>query len=246
MSTLSKNRLALIASVIVLFVGTHAGSGLAATISKSNGAIILTEQQSGEPDLKTVNGRIAVGDGLQVGNVRTTNGSISIGEKSRAKQVRTVNGSISIDTGSTVDEVRTTNGSMRLTQVRVKGDLQTTNGSIKASDNTHVEGSVLTTNGGVYLDEASVDNDVRFANGKTVLNDSTVGGNIVVDESSHQHGWSLFGWGKNKKPVLIIGRKSIVKGDIIAHQDIELYIHESAQVGGIEGAEAQYFKGERP
>jgi len=246
MSTLTKNRFSLIALVTsVVLLSAFANSSLAATISKSNGAIVLTDQQSGEPDLKTVNGRIEIGDGIHVGNVRTTNGSISIGEEVSAKQVRSVNGSIEIDEDSSVEDVRTTNGSMRLTQAKVEGDLQTTNGSIRASDKTKVEGSVLTTNGGVYLDESSVGKDIRFTNGKTVLDESTVGGDIIINEA-HGHNWSLFNWGKNKKPVVIIGRNSVVKGDIIAKQDIELYIHESAKVGNIEGAEAEYFKGDHP
>jgi hypothetical protein len=228
---------------VLLTIAITASPAVSSTISKTNSSIILNSEQSGRPDLKSVNGRIEVGDGLKVGNVKTTNGRISLGEAVIAGTVRTTNGRIAVGDGSEVEDIRTTNGSIQVQGVNVDGDIRTTNGSIKASDNTKVEGHVITSNGGIYLDHTTVGNDVRLRNGSVNLSDSLVKGDIIIEEDNS---WSLFSWGNNKKPRVIIGPNSEVKGSVIARQDIELYIHESAKVGSIEGAEAEYYSGDRP
>ena len=245
MSSLTKKAWVSPAVLLSLLLATFSATTFASTISKANGSIVLSSEQSGRPDLKTVNGRIEVGDGLEVGNVRTTNGGISLGENIVAEEVRTTNGGIKIDSGSRVDSVRSTNGGVRLVNTDVDGDVQTTNGGLKITDGSEIGGSVVTTNGGVYLEKVTVGKDVRLTQGKTTLDNSVVKGDVIINES-RGHNWSLFGWGKHKKPIVIIGPNSEVKGDIIAKQDIELYIHESAKVGGVDGAEAEYFSGNRP
>jgi len=244
MSTLAKNRFSLTALIsALLLVGTYTSSLAANTISKSNGSIVYTGEHSGPPDLKTTNGRIEVGNGLTVGTVKTTNGTISLGEKVVAEEIKTTNGAIHIDSGSQVGEVRTTNGGIKIVNTVVNGDVRTTNGALTVSERSQIVGSVITTNGGIYLDQVNVGENVQFTNGKMVLDESEIVGDIIVNEGG-SNGW--FNWGNNKKPIVIVGRDTTVKGKIIAKRDIELYVHESAKVGEIEGAEAEVFSGDRP
>jgi len=54
------------------------------------------------------------------------------------------------------------------------------------------------------------------------------------------------GSNKNRIPKVIVGPDSEIKGSVIAHQEIELYVHESAKINGIVGADAIYFSGDQP
>ena len=219
------------------------GVSSASEISRTNGSIILPAEDSDGADLRTVNGRIEVGQGIKVGNVKTVNGRISIGPEATAKDVKTTNGRISIEEGSATGNVRTTNGRINIDAAMVDGDVRTTNGKIDISDSTKIEGRVVSTNGGIDLRNSLVTKDIETSNGKIHLRNSEVQGDIIINE---RRGWSLFHFGHWDKPEVVIGPKSVVKGSIIAHQDIKLYIHEDASVGKIDGAEAKYFSGDRP
>ena len=60
------------------------------------------------------------------------------------------------------------------------------------------------------------------------------------------------GWGssKKRKPKVIIGPNSTVVGDIILEREVELFISNSAKVGGVSGEmsinDAVRFSGDRP
>ncbi len=68
----------------------------------------------------------------------------------------------------------------------------------------------------------------------------------MVEKSS---GW---GWGKSRsrKPRIVIGPGSRVQGAIILKREVELYISDTAEVGGVEGEmtmdDAVRFSGDRP
>lgn len=217
------------------------GNVSASTISKTNSAINYTSQTHEQPNLKSVNGRIEVGDGLKVGDVKTTNGRIRLGDEVVAKDVRTTNGSIAVGRGGTLDSVRSTNGSLSIEGGKVKGDVRTTNGAIRIEDESVIEGNVISANGHIELDEAKVKDNVELSNGRMDLRRAEIGGDVVIHE---RRGSSWFG--RHKKPVVVIGAETVVKGDIIARQEIELFVHESAKVGNIVGAEAQTFSGRNP
>jgi hypothetical protein len=59
-------------------------------------------------------------------------------------------------------------------------------------------------------------------------------------------------WGKNnsRKPRIIIGPGSTVDGNIIVEREVELYISDTAAVGGVSGVmsidQAVRFSGKRP
>ncbi len=235
-----------VVSIIVSAMALNAfftSASVASEIKKTNGSIILPAQDPDGSDLRTVNGRIEVGEGLSVGNVKTVNGRISIGPNATAKNVKTTNGRIYIEEGTSTDSLRTTNGRIYVEASTVNGNVRTTNGNIELEDGTKVDGSVITSNGGIKLRDSFVAKDIETRNGKVRVDNSEIRGDLIIEE---KRGWSLFGFGKWDKPEVIIGPKSVIEGDIIARQDIRLHIHESASVGGIEGAEAEYFSGNRP
>ncbi len=75
---------------------------------------------------------------------------------------------------------------------------------------------------------------------------STLMGNLIVEESG---GWS--GGKKRRTPKIIIGPNSTVAaGNIELEQEVELYISESAEVGGVSGEmsidDAVRFSGSTP
>lgn len=212
------------------------------TISKPNGSLIYDEQQGRAPDLKTSNGRILVESGLRVGDVKSTNGRITLEKETTAQHVATTNGRIHIKSESVVDSVHTTNGRIEIDASKVKGNVKATNGSIRIEDGSHVRGKVVSANGSIQLGDSTVDENLEISHGNVTLIDSAIEGDLIIHPK--KRGWG-FNW-KNKKPEIIIGPESVVMGTIIAKQDIELYVHESAKVGKITGAEPRIYSGNKP
>ena len=105
---------------------------------------------------------------------------------------------------------------------------------------------VSNVNGEITLIGAEVGGDVSTVNGDVTLDDgSTLRGDLVMEKPG---GW---GWGKDKrKPTVIIGRNSRVLGRIVLEREVELYIHDTAEVGGVTGemslGDAVRFSGDRP
>ena len=103
---------------------------------------------------------------------------------------------------------------------RVSGDVDTVNGLIELVA-AEVGGSVSNVNGGMHLAAGSlVRGDLRVREART-------------DPHS-------------KPPKIVIGRDSRVEGKLIFDRPVQLYVHQSAVVGPIEGADAISFTGEDP
>ncbi|MGI9249476.1 MAG: hypothetical protein ACR2QI_10695 [Woeseiaceae bacterium] len=215
----------------------------------------------------TVNKSVKIEANSEAGGASSVNGSISIGENAVVTgNVKTVNGTIRVDAGAAIEKASTVNGGVRLSENVKSQSLNTVNGSVRVGANSLVRGEVMTVNGRVTLDHGSiVSKDVGNVNGQIELAGSEVGGNLetvngditleegsvvkgdlVVEENS---GW---GWGKSKsrKPRIVIGQNSRVEGKIILEREVELFISDSAKVGGVEGKmsmeDAVRFSGERP
>ncbi len=75
-------------------------------------------------------------------------------------------------------------------------------------------------------------------------NGSILRGDLIVEKPS---GWSRT---PRRKPEIVIGPGSQVIGSIRLEQEVDLYISESAEVGGVQGvmsiADAVRFSGNRP
>jgi carbonic anhydrase/acetyltransferase-like protein (isoleucine patch superfamily) len=196
----------------------------------------------------SVNGSISIGEGAVIsGSVETVNGTIRIDENAQVKDAETVNGSIRISSGATADDVGSVNGSIRLAEnVTVSGEVSVVNGKISLDKGTTVADDVSNINGEIMLAGAEIGGDLTTVNGDVTLDDgSTLRGNLIIEKPG---GW---GWNRNKRePKIIIGPGSKVIGNIELEREVELYISESAEVGGVSGVmsmdDAVRFSGARP
>ncbi len=194
--------------------------------SSLNGSITVDDGvQRPEADLSAVNGSIAIGSDVALGDVKTVNGAIRIAGNARLEDVGSVNGRIEIARGAQIDgEVTTVNGRVRLDEgSAVTGDVGSVNGRISLRS-TQVQGDVSNYNGGIE-----------------VLDGSIVTGDVVVKKpDDHGGDW------QNERPRVVIGRNSQVLGRMIFEREVDLYVHDTATVGDIEGASPSRFSGSRP
>ena len=196
----------------------------------------------------SVNGSITVGEGAVIdGSLETVNGSIRIDENVTLEDAETVNGTIRIASGSSADDVSSVNGSIRLGEnVTVGGEVEVVNGKISLDSGTKVAHGVSNVNGEITLTGAEIGGNLSTVNGDVTLSDgSTLRGDLIVEKPG---GW---GWNNNKRrPKIIIGPDSKVLGDIVLEREVELFISESAEVGGVSGEmsmdDAVRFSGSRP
>ncbi len=194
----------------------------------------------------SVNGNIFVGEGSVIdGSLETVNGSIRVEEDVTLKNAETVNGTIRIASGSSAEHVSSVNGSIRLGQnVNVTGEIEVVNGNISLVAGSKVADDVSNVNGEISLSGAEVGGNLSTVNGDVSLDDgSTLRGDLIVEKPG--------GWNSGKrKPKVTIGQNSRVLGNIVLKREVELYISDSAEVGGVSGKmsmdDAVRFSGDRP
>ena len=190
----------------------------------------------------TVNGNVFVGHGAVVrdGELATVNGRIVIGQDAEVAQCATVNGSIHIKSGATTGDLKAVNGALRIEQdATVGGNVELVNGGIKADKGVAIAGDVTTVNGSIYLAGVTVDGVVSNHTGDITLTEgSVVRRGVEVHESNGMH--------RQKKATVIIGPDSQVMGRLKFERPVRLYVHESAIVGEISGAEAIRYSGDQP
>jgi len=197
----------------------------------------------------SVNGSISVGEGAVIdGSLDTVNGSISVDKNVTLEDAETVNGTIRIASGSSADDVGSVNGAIRLGEkVTISGEVEVVNGKIFLDTGTKVARNVSNVNGDISLSGSEVGGNLSTVNGDVSLNDSsTLRGDLIVEKPGS---WS---WSKKnqRKPQIIIGPNSKVLGTIVLEREVELYISNSAEVGGVSGEmsldDAVRFSGSRP
>lgn len=215
----------------------------------------------------SINKSIKIGAGEEAGGATSVNGSISVGADAVVTgNLKTVNGTIRIDAGAQVGKASTVNGGLRVSENVRAENLSTVNGSVKVGAGTIIDGDVAAVNGRITLERgASVSEGISNVNGQMELSGATVGGNVetvngdieLADQSvvrgdiivEKPGGWS-WGKGKRRKPRIVIGPGSRVEGEIYVEREVELYISDSADVGGVSGEmtmdDAERFSGERP
>lgn len=179
----------------------------------------------------SVNGNIFVGKGSVIdGSLETVNGSIRVEEDVTLKDAETVNGTIRIASGSSAEGVSSVNGSIRLAEnVNITGEIQVVNGNISLVAGSKVADDVSNVNGEISLSGAEVGGNLSTVNGDVSLDDgSTLRGDLIVEKPG---GWNI---GKSK-PKVTIGQNSRVLGNIVLKREVELYISDSAEVGGVSG-----------
>lgn len=194
-------------------------------------------------DMATVNGDVEVGARVEAesADFRTVNGSVEIGEGSKVGALGTVNGSIKVDAEARVGRAATVNGRIVFGRgAQAAGDLSTTNGSIRVEPGALVGGNVESVNGLLEFRGAHIRGSVENYNGGIrVLEGAVIEGGLAVrrpdDSSSLEH-----------TPVVIIGPGSRVNGPLVFEREVRLFVHETAHVGSVTGAEAVRYAGDEP
>jgi DUF4097 and DUF4098 domain-containing protein YvlB len=197
----------------------------------------------------SVNGSITIGaDAVVTGGVKTVNGSIRVDSGASIENATTVNGGVKIAANVTADNLSTVNGAVKVGETStVDGEIEAVNGGISISKGAKVSRDVSNVNGQIQLSGAEVGGDVSTVTGDVNVEDrSVVKGDLIVEKPGN------WGWGnsKQRKPRIVVGPGSTVEGVIELEREVELYISETANVGGVTGAmsmdDAVRFSGESP
>jgi len=196
-------------------------------------------------DLASLNGGVSVGRDAHVGDLQSVNGSIRVGENSQVGDVSNVNGSTTLDPGARADEIQSVNGAIRVEQTTVAGDVQSVNGGIRLNDGSSVGGNVRSVNGTMRLTATTVTGSVITYNGDIMLHEGTlVKGDIRVDDS-----WD-FDLGDVKinvsRPTIVLHAGSVVEGKLDFKREVDLWVHETIEIGEVSGAEISRFSGDKP
>ena len=242
----SWNKTALSIGLIILLTLPLALPASAGSVNKS----IRIDAGATVDEASSVNGSVTVGDGATVTDeVSTVNGTIRVGENAVLGDVSTVNGALKIGSGVRAESLGTVNGAIDVDRdAAIDGDVETVNGSIEIAANGAVGGDVSNVNVRIEVVAGEIGRDLSTVNGDVYLDDGTVlRGNLLVEKPG---GW---GWNRDsnkRKPTIVIGENSKVLGTIRLEREVELYISDSAEVGGVEGemsmADAVRFSGNRP
>lgn len=240
MQPVTNLRVLMAATLTVCLAGPACGFNLNKSITVGEGT-----QSDGH---STVNGSITIGrSALVTGSVETVNGAISIGDDASVENAETVNGSVRVGRGVTARRIGSVNGSIRIDDdTTIEDSVSVVNGKIETGANTRIGGDVSNVNGEMLIEGSDIGGDLSTVNGDVTLSDSAIlRGDLVVEKPS---GWS---WGKDRrKPRIVIGPGSRVDGDVVLEREVELFISESASVGGVRGEmsmdDAVRFSGSRP
>lgn len=195
-------------------------------------------------DISKVNGGISVDDNERAGDLETVNGAIRVGDHARAGDATTVNGSIRIGANSQVGDLTTVNGGIRVEAgTQVNGDVQTVNGGVFVGRAGHVRGGVETVNGSIGLVDADLGGGIETVRGDiTVGAGSHVRGGIHYPKPSKE--WITLS--TRKDPRVIIGANAVVEGALRFERIVQLYVHDSARIGTLTGAQAVRYSGAKP
>ena len=208
-------------------------------------SLALSPALAADNDIDKVNGSITAEAGQSYGTLSTVNGSIRIEAGSTVEDAETVNGSIKVAEGARTGELETVNGAIRLGErVAVSGDISTVNGSVYVDRGGEVSGDVETVNGAIGLVDTDLAGHIETVNGDiTVGIDSHVRGGITVVKPNP--GWLPFNIGKKRVPRIVIAQNARVDGPLVFEREVTLYVHSTAQVGTVRGAEAVRYDGDR-
>ena len=226
--------------------------GLAALVSLSwlggcnaslNDDIHVASGADGDPGGATLNGNVVVDRNAVVpdSDFSTVNGNIRVDERAQVKSVTTVNGNIVLAPEAQTSQVRTVNGRFELGRNgRVSGSVKLVNGAVSLSPGSQVGGDIETVNGEISAEGATIDGNIsNYNGGMTLTEESVVKGTLTVHEPEDGHDG-------DERPRIVIGPHSKVIVKLKFERPVELYVHETAETGPIEGAEAIRYSGAVP
>ena len=232
------SRFAALSALVTLFLALP----IEASINKS----ITIDAGEASDGASTVNGKVTVGAGATVtGEVSSVNGSIRIEEGATVVDAETVNGGLRVADKVRSRNLSTVNGSIEVAKdVVVDGNVEAVNGRITLGGGSKVANDLGNVNGDIELEGSEVGGDVSTVNGDIELADgAVVMGDLIIEKPS--------GWNSSKRmPKVVIGPGSRVEGVVRLEREVRLYISDSAEVGGVEGAmtldDAVRFSGKTP
>lgn len=211
--------------------------------------------------VSSVNKSVHVPAAGQDGDVSSVNGGVSIGERAVVADVSSVNGGIDLGQGAVVDSVESVNGGIDgAADVQIKGDVESVNGGIEFGTGARISGDVQSVNGGVEFAAAQIRGGISTVNGSIELNGgqvgagletvwgsieleagATIGGDITVRKPKGNN-W----FNRQRKPKIVLGPDVEVVGRIVLEHEAEVYVHDTAKVGGIVGGEIKRYSGVTP
>ncbi|WP_147306727.1 MULTISPECIES: hypothetical protein [unclassified Wenzhouxiangella] len=202
----------------------------------------LADGSTHDGDVSLINGRIEIGSDCEVkGEISNVNGRIQIGGGSRALDISNVNGRIELGEGVAIDgDVSSVNGRIELGRgSRVTGELESVNGQISA-DGVEIDGQVSSVNGSIEMRDSRAESLVT--NNSSIMLDegAFIAGALTVRKSQG------INFNAGSPPKIVIGREVTVEGPLKFERDVELFVHETATVGEITGAEAVHYSGDEP
>jgi DUF4097 and DUF4098 domain-containing protein YvlB len=164
----------------------------------------------------SVSGNIDVGRSARIGNAKTVSGNIAIGEQCRVGSLSSVAGRIKVAADS-----------------RVGGSIKTVAGDIEIARGCTIAGDVGTVAGRVAVTDSVVKGKVTLTSGKLALTGSRVTGALRVEHSD--------GEGNDDAEVDIGANSEVGKVIVEKGARVQLRIHNTAKVGTITGAQAEYY-----
>jgi acyl-[acyl carrier protein]--UDP-N-acetylglucosamine O-acyltransferase len=193
----------------------------------------------------TVNGDITVGrDAVVNGDLETVNGSIEIQDNARVRDAETVNGRVRIAAGVTAGSIESVNGSIEVDRESTVDEINVVNGRVELAPGVRVAENVENVNGEMNIEGAEIGGNLETVNGDVTLAEGArIGRDLVVRKPD---GVSV----DRRRPKIVIGPGARVEGEIVLEREVELYVSESASVGGVSGVmtmdDAVRFEGDRP
>jgi hypothetical protein len=213
-------------------------------------ATASTALASPPKDVRNVNGDAVVKERDVVGHVSTVNGDVRIGANARALSAKSTNGEIRIASGASVGPVETTNGAITVAPKASTGPLTCTNCEIRIGAGAEVSGKVANVNGSIRAEGASITGTLETVTGEIVLLDGTrLDGTIRVRPPTNGGGGvpgvgglpGVDRWvnmGGISTATIVIGPNVVVTQPIALDREAELYVHRTAEVPSIRGANA--------
>lgn len=221
----------------------YAVLGLSLLIFGCGQVTVGDEVKTPNKNYGSTNGGVKVGENSHVGNMDSVNGGLRLGANSQARDLDTVNGGIKLAEASKIRRAETVNGGISVDRdVIVERSLETVNGGIVVWPGSQIGGDVSTVNGNIEIHQALVGGNLMTAKGDIEVDEGSVikGGIEVV-----QKGWNL-SFGDKDSVRVVIGEDSVVEGKLTFKASVELFVHETAKIGEVEGAEVQRFSGSSP
>jgi len=203
----------------------------------------LADGSTYDDDISLVNGRIDIGADCRVnGEVGSVNGAIQVGNATRLGDISGVNGRIQLGEKVEVDgEIASVNGRIELgSGSRVSGEVESVNGRISAAEGVVIEGQLSSVNGRIEMRGARAASLVTNNSGILLDEGTVIAGALTVRKSQG------ISFSAGSPPKIVIGRDVRIEGPLTFEREVELYVHESATVGEISGAEAVSYSGEAP